>query len=159
MMDENVCGPAIVPYLREIKGWRIESHRDYLKRGASDIEVISECGRRSWSLITSDDMRYTPETKMAMVAWNVCSFKVVTRRQTHSLQIVSALIAGKDQILALLEKHWSEPFCAHVQLRGAVNVMTQFDEFNLSTSQRKTIRRYGALREPPLWGKREGKLA
>lgn len=159
LMDENVCGAAIVPYLREIKGWKIESHRDHLPRGASDFDVVGKCGRNGWTLITSDEMRYTPETKLAMVAWNVCSFKVINRRDTHSLQIVSALIAGKDRIISLLAKHWKDPFCAHVQLGGAVTVMTLFENIRLTDSQRKTIRKYGALREPPLWATSEGKRA
>jgi hypothetical protein len=153
MMDENVCGPLIVAPLRELKGWRIESHRDHLPRGAADFAVVGTCGKNGWTLITTDDMRYTPETKLALVAWNVCSFKVIIRKETHHLQIISALVAGRDRIFDLLSKHRDQPFCAHVQLGGAVNVMTTFKEFQLTESQRKTIRKYGALREPPLWGK------
>jgi hypothetical protein len=157
-MDENVCGPLIVGPLRDLKGWRIESHRDHLERGAADFAVVGTCGRNRWTLITTDDMRYTPETKLAMVAWNVASFKVITRRETHHLQIISALVAGRDKIFDLLSTYAAEPFCAHVLLGGTVTVMTRFQEFSLTASQRKTIRRYGSLREPPLWGK-EGRRA
>src|SRR5690348_3246902 len=104
-------------------------------------------------------MRYTPETKLAMVAWNVCSFKVIQRKETRSLQIVSALVAGKDRMLDLLAKNWNAPFCAHVQFSGSVNVMTRFEEFLLTDSQRRTIRKYGSLREPPLWAGERGKRA
>lgn len=158
LMDENVCGATVISPLRELKGWRIESHRDHLTRGAADFDVVGTCGKNRWTLITTDDMRYTPETKLAMVAWNVCSFKVIIRKETHHLQIVSALVAGRDRIFDLLSKHWNQPFCAHVQLGGAVKVMTTFNEFKLTESQRKTIRKYGSLREPPLWAK-EGKRA
>ena len=117
------------------------------------------CGKKRWTLITTDDMRYTPETKLAMVAWNVSSFKVITRKETHHLQIVSALyVAGRDKIFGLLSSHAHQPFCAHVHLTGAVTVMTTFKEFDLTASQCKTIRRYRSLREPPLWAK-EGKRA
>lgn len=159
LMDENVCGPLIVSPLRELRGWRIESHRDHLKRAAPDFNVVGVCGKQRWTLITTDEMRYTPETKLAMVAWNVCSFKVITRKETHHLQIVSALVASRDRMFALLAKHWDRPFCAHVQLGGAVNVMTLFDEFRLTESQCKTIRKYGTLREPPLWAAQEGRRA
>lgn len=154
-MDENVCGAAIVSFLREIRGWRIETHRDHLKRRTPDFGVIGFCGKNRWSLITIDDMRYTPETKLAMVAWDVCSFKVVTRRETHALQIVSALVAGKDKMLAMLTKHPDQPFCAHVQLSGDVTLSKTFDQYQLTESQRRTIRRYGSLREPPLWAKEQ----
>jgi hypothetical protein len=153
LMDENVCGPSIVSLLREIRGWRIESHRDHLPRGASDFDVVGACGKNRWTLITTDEMRYTPETKLAMVAWDVCSFKVITRKETHFLQIVSALVASRERMFDLLSTHKPGPFCAHVQLGGVVNIMTTFDEFTLTESQRKTIRKYGALKEPPLWAK------
>jgi hypothetical protein len=68
---------------------------------------------------------------------------------------MSALVAGRDRMFNLLTKHWSQPFCAHVQLGGDVNVMTTFNEFELTDSQCRTIRRYGTLREPPLWGKED----
>jgi hypothetical protein len=158
LMDENVCGPLIVAPLRDLKGWRIETHRDHLPRGAADFTVVGTCGKNRWTLITTDDMRYTPETKLAMVAWNVPSFKVITRKETHHLQIISALVAGREKIFDLLAKHAERAFCAHVQLGGAVSVMTFFDDCRLTDSQSKTIRRYGALREPPLWAK-EGKRA
>lgn len=151
LMDENVCGPSIVAPLREIRGWRIESHRDHLKRSASDFEVVGLCGKNNWTLVTTDEMRYTPETKLAMVAWNVCSFKVIQRRETHGLQIVAALIAGKERMLTLLARNATDPFCAHVQLAGTVNIRSRFEEFTLTESQRRTIRRLGALREMPSW--------
>jgi hypothetical protein len=155
LLDENVCGARIVSPLRELKGWRIETHRDHLERGAADFDVVGLCGKHRWTLITTDEMRYTPETKLAMVAWNVCSFKVITRRETHHLQIVSALIASRERLFDLLAKRWESAFCAHVQLGGDVNVMATFDEFNLTDSQRRTIRKYGSLREPPLWAQDE----
>jgi hypothetical protein len=42
-----------------------------------------------------------------------------------------------------------------VQLGGDVNVMKTFDEFKLTDSQCRTIRKYGSLREPPLWAQVE----
>jgi hypothetical protein len=155
LLDENICGPAVVTPLRELKGWRIESHRSHLAPSTADFDVVGLCGKNKWTLITTDEMRYTPETKLAMVAWNVCLFKVITRKETHYLQIVSALIASRDRMFELLAKNSASAFCAHVQLGGDVNVMKTFDEFKLTDSQCRTIRKYGSLREPPLWAQVE----
>lgn len=131
--------------LRELDEWRIELHPDYLNRGVPDMDVVALCGQRRWALVTCDDMRYTPETKYAMVAWNVCVFKVVIHKKTHLLEMTSALIAGRKRILDLLDKQ-PHPFCAHVQLNGTVTVMSStFNDVKMTDSQRQTFKKYGKV--------------
>jgi hypothetical protein len=136
-----MSSPPIANNARQVNDWKLELHTDHLKRGVDDMDVVALCGRHGWALVTCDEMRYTPETKAAIVTWNVAVFKVVIHKKTNGIEIAAAMIAGRRRMLDLLAKQ-KPPFCAHVQLNGSVNLMSDFEDIALTESQRRTLRKY-----------------
>ena len=58
--------------LRTVRQWTIELHIDHLPAGADDDEVVKLCGQKGFTLVTCDEMRYTPETmRSSFVAYGV----------------------------------------------------------------------------------------
>lgn len=95
-------------------------------------------------------MRYTPETKMAIVRGNVHVFKLITHKYTHSLNMLADLVHAKPRMLILRGDNPSAPFCAHIQKGGKINVVTRFeeyrDELRHSESRLRTMRRLPGVR-------------
>jgi hypothetical protein len=145
-LDENMSSPEIAEILRQLDGWRIEIHLDHLTPGTSDEDVANFCGPRGWAVVTCDDMRYTPETKLAMLQQHVRVFKVVRHDDTHGLELAAALVTARKSIIGMMRKNRTA-MCAHVRLNGDVNVVRYFDDvaLSLSPSQLKTYRKYGKV--------------
>ena len=97
-------------------------------------------------------MRYTPESKLAIVRGNVHVFKLITHKYSHSLTMLADLIHAKPQMLVLRGDNRASPFCAHIQKGGRINLVTRFeeyrDELRLSESRLRTMRRLPGVR----WG-------
>lgn len=146
LLDENLSSNSVAVPLRRLPGWIIELHQDHLPRGASDREVAEFCGRQGWAIVTCDDMRYTPETKIAMARFSARVFKVVVNRETHGMHIVSSLVSAREAILKMLRAD-NGPFCAHVRRSGAVKVMTRLDEIvgQMTDAQKRTFKKFGRV--------------
>jgi hypothetical protein len=146
LLDENMSSLLIAEQLRKLEGWDIQLHDSHLDRGAADHAVVDLCGRNHWGLVTCDDMRYTPETKVAMVEQRVRIFKVVCGRETHVIRITAALIGARLKMIALMKKT-QIAMCAHIQLNGHVVVRNYFDDViaTMTPSQRKTFLKFGRV--------------
>ncbi len=148
-LDENMSSLDTAAALRELMGWTVELHLDHLPRGASDVDVVTFCGERGWAVITSDEMRYTPETKIAITRHHTRIFKVIGHRDTHGREIIAALVLARRKIIEILIKN-KTALCAHVRQNGDVKIMTRFEEAfgtvqEMSESQLRTLRKYGMI--------------
>ena len=133
--------------LRSVKKWQVHLLEDLGNhRGSDDDEVVKLCGQHGLTIVTCDDMRYTPETMAAMVAYGVGVFKVVSAN-ANTERKAAAMIVASDRMIQLVNAHKGEAFCAHVRLDGYVNhKVDAFKAFPARTeSQRLTERKYGPL--------------
>lgn len=142
LLDENLSSSDIAEFLRRIrKEWQIELHTDYLARGASDVEVITECGRREWILISCDDrIRYVPENKAAVIRNRVQVF-MFNKGNYQGVEYAAALIVGRTQLLNMI-RLTAGPFFARITRSGDV-VALEPKPSKADTSRDKTARKYG----------------
>jgi hypothetical protein len=145
-LDENISSVLIAAPLQKLDGWKIHLHGDFLVPGASDVEVVTACGKRGLALLTYDELRHSRETVRAILQYNVGVFRVVLRKQAHGVRIMSALVQAQSTIIALMNKNRAA-FCAHVGSDGQTRIVSRFEDdlAALTDSQRRTHRRYGRL--------------
>lgn len=144
MLDENRCSQIISDPLNRLTGWTIERFKSHLKKGTEDDKVVAFCGERGWGLISTDDMRYTPETQLAIVAYDVRVFKVVVRKNTAFTEIMASLVLGRAEIQDIMRRE-RKALVAHVRRKGDVQIMTRLEHVRAaySESQLRTARKYG----------------
>lgn len=132
--------------LRTVRAWTIELHADHLRPGADDDEVVALCGKQGFTIVTCDDMRYTPETMAAMVAYGVGFFKI-SSANANTERKAAAIIVASDRMIRLAHENKANAFCAHVRLDGHVQHMVDaFKDFPPRTaSQQRTERKYGPI--------------
>src|SRR5204863_8467788 len=94
---------------------------------ATDVEVVTFCGEQGWGLITCDELRHTRETVRAIMRYHVAIFRVVLRKRTHGVRIMSALVQAQRAIIDTMAKHRGA-FCAHVRADGTTRIMSRFDQ-------------------------------
>lgn len=144
LLDENISSDSIAIELRKLRGWRIEMHQDHFDPGAEDVRVVTLCAQKGWGLLTCDDMRYSHETSRAIFQGGVKVFKVITHRETHGVQMSSAIVVAQQRLL----KYMATPgaLCAHIRMDGSVHLMTTFSDYaKLTPAQTKTFKRMGKL--------------
>lgn len=111
LLDENMSSPDIAIPLRHFRDWRIVMHQDCrppLYASASDVEVIEFCASKGWALISSDDrIRYVPESKVAAERVGLQSFMMVRKDDTTGIELHSALVAARHQILRNSSGGWA----------------------------------------------------
>ena len=98
--------------------------------------------------MTIDELRYTLETKVALVRGRVKVFKLITHRKTHIMHLLGALLVAQQEMLDVMAQE-DEALCAHIRKNGRLHVATRFEEYRhiarLSESQRRTLARLGRL--------------
>ena len=145
LLDENIYSETLAVRLRETPGWTVEIHPDHLERSTPDDVVARFCGDKGWGLITSDEMRFTPSTKIEIVRGNVRVFKVCGRKVTHYTEIVAALVIAQPRMLEIMHKN-RLAISAHIHANGDVRIATTFNDVippNLTPSQLRTFRKFG----------------
>ena len=146
LLDENIQSDTLAIRLREIPGWDIQLHADHLQPSTSDADVVALCSENSWGLITIDEMRYTDDTKRAMVQGNVRLFKVITHERTHYMHIVASLVIAQARMLEIMHKN-KFACCAHVYTNGDVSIVSRFADIppGLTPQQQKTYLKFGKV--------------
>ncbi|HEY3383905.1 MAG TPA: hypothetical protein VGK32_19245 [Vicinamibacterales bacterium] len=141
-----MSSPIIVEPCQMLDGWTIIAHRDSFSPGTSDKDVVERCGEEGWALVTCDEMRYTPETMVMMAELSVPLFRVVTKRETHFVEVLATLVKARTNIISTLRKNCTA-FVAHIHTGGNVKVMTRYEEpaESLTDAQLKTKRKFGRL--------------
>ena len=134
---------TIADTLRKASGWTIELATDHFKDGAGDADIATYCGERGWALVTCDEMRYTPETKKAIVNSSVRVLKVVSK-QRQGIEIAASLVLARERIVGFLKKNKSAVVC-HIHKDGTLHPMERFEDAatTLTDSQKRTARKYG----------------
>lgn len=143
LLDENLSSSDIATFLRRIRTeWQIELCIDYLPRGAPDPDVINECGRREWVLISCDDrIRYVPENKAAAIRNRLKAF-MFNKGNYQGVEYAAALIVGRSQLLNMV-KNTVGPFFARIQRGGDVLLLEPKAASPATSSREKTARKYG----------------
>jgi len=104
LLDENLSSADIADFLRRLKSvdWHIELHTDHFPRGASDVEVIKECGARGWVLVSCDDrIRYVPQNKAAVLDHSVRAF-MFGKGNYQGIEYAAALVVGRMHMFKVL---------------------------------------------------------
>ncbi len=143
LLDENLSSADIPEMLRRIrKEWRIEQHLDHFRPGTADPEVIAECGRRRWALVSCDDrIRYVPQNKAAVIKHGVHAF-MFGKGNYQGVEYAAALIVGRGQMLNMIRRT-AGYFFAHVRRSGEIVLMEPRPNKATEASREKTIRKYG----------------
>lgn len=149
-MDENVGSLTLAVDLCKAREWDVRlANPDPCPKGMVDADVIRSCAQRNWSVITLDEMRYTPETCRVIAATGARVFKVVGSKNKHEVHVLGALMAAQARILRILSED-KGPFIAHVHLNGSVAIMSRLTkeiEQNkitpMTESQERTFRKFG----------------
>jgi PIN domain-containing protein len=145
-LDENMGSPELVEELRTLQCWAVEyqlDHLDVFPRGMLDPDLIAECGRRTWAIISCDDrFRYQKRSKEAVVQHKV-KVLMFPEGEYSGLQYRSALVAAHQRILSLLRKHVGTHCFARILVSGEIRPLEQ-KQRSAMTSREKTASKYGA---------------
>ena len=144
-LDENIGSPVLVTELRTLKGWsveyQIERPREF-PRGMKDPELIAECGKRGWILVSCDDRFRYKEISRNAIDNNCTKVLLFPEGQYSGLQYRSALIAAQQRILTIARQHAKTPCLMRIFIDGRVKPMNEKARSEM-TSRERTAQKYG----------------
>lgn len=142
-IDENLSSPELGKALRQFSSdWSIVLHTDKFRRGAQDVDVIRDCARLNWVMVSCDDrIRYVPRNKKAAIESKLRAF-MLGEGNYRGLEIIAALIAGRHRMIGFNRRN-APPFFARLFINGKVARLDDKRQIGDLSSRDRTVRKYG----------------
>jgi predicted nuclease of predicted toxin-antitoxin system len=118
---DRALGCKHVPEILKAHGFEVRIHDDYFLENASDIEWLTEAGKRGWVILSKDKLiRKRPLELKILLDAGVAAF-ILTSGNLTAREMGEVFVRARSRMLKLLAKQ-KRPFIAAVTRGGQVEL-------------------------------------